>query len=143
VAKAVDGRSDTAELVIGGSAPDRPGFFYQPTLVTGVKQDDDLVQGEVFGPVATVQTFADEAEALQLANGTIYGLAASAWTRDSGRAMRAGRDLNFGSVWINDYFVLGPEVPQGGFGASGFGKEGGLPGVDQLTRLKQVSVSLT
>jgi betaine-aldehyde dehydrogenase len=142
VASAVDSRSATAELVIGGSAPDRPGFFYNPTLLTGVNQDDDLVQGEVFGPVATVQTFSSEEEALQLANDTIYGLAASAWTRDSGRAMRAGRDLNFGSVWINDYFVLGPEVPQGGFGSSGFGKEGGLPGIDQLTRLKQVSVSL-
>jgi len=130
------------ELVIGGDAPDRPGFFYNPTLLTRVGQHDGLVQGEVFGPVATVQTFSSEQEALQLANDTIYGLAASAWTRDSGRAMRAGRDLNFGSVWINDYFVLGPEVPQGGFGSSGFGKEGALPGVDQLTRLKQVSVSL-
>lgn len=142
VDKAVNGRSSTAELVIGGSAPDQPGFFYNPTLLTGVKQDDDLVQGEVFGPVATVQTFSSEEEALRLANDTIYGLAASAWTRDSGRAMRAGRDLDFGSVWINDYFVLGPEVPQGGFGSSGFGKEGGLPGIDALTRLKQVSVSL-
>jgi betaine-aldehyde dehydrogenase len=142
VAKAVDNRSATAELVTGGSAPDRPGYYYHPTLVTGVKQDDELVQGEVFGPVATVQTFSSEEEALHLANDTVYGLAASAWTRDSGRAMRAGRDLEFGSVWINDYFVLGPEIPQGGFGSSGFGKEGGLPGVDELTRLKQVSVSL-
>lgn len=140
---AVSGRSATAEIVIGGSAPDQPGFFYHPTLLTGVSQDDELVQGEVFGPVATVQTFSSEEEALQLANDTVYGLAASAWTRDSGRAMRAGRDLDFGSVWINDYFVLGPEVPQGGFGSSGFGKEGGLPGIDALTRLKQVSVSLT
>lgn len=142
VANAVDGRSTTSELVLGGSAPDRPGFFYNPTLLTGVQQSDALVQGEVFGPVATVQTFESEEEALKLANDTIYGLAASAWTRDSGRAMRAGRDLNFGSVWINDYFVLGPEVPQGGFGSSGFGKEGGLAGIDELTRLKQVSVSL-
>ena len=140
---AVSGRSATAEIVIGGSAPDRRGFFYHPTLLIGVSQEDDLVQGEVFGPVATVQTFSSEEEALQLANDTAYGLAASAWTRDSGRAMRAGRDLDFGSVWINDYFVLGPEVPQGGFGSSGFGKEGGLPGIDALTRLKQVSVSLT
>lgn len=142
VDKAVRGRCDTTELVIGGSAPDQPGFYYNPTLLTGVKQGDALVQGEVFGPVATVQAFSSEEEALQLANDTIYGLAASAWTRDSGRAMRAGRDLNFGSVWINDYFVLGPEVAQGGFGSSGFGKEGGLPGVEALTRLKQVSVSL-
>lgn len=142
VEKAVGGRSVNTELVIGGDAPDRPGFFYNPTLLTGVRQHDELVQGEVFGPVATVQAFSSEEEAVRLANDTIYGLAASAWTRDSGRAMRAGRDLNFGSVWINDYFVLGPEVPQGGFGSSGFGKEGGLPGIDQLTRLKQVSVSL-
>jgi betaine-aldehyde dehydrogenase len=143
VERAVSSRGSHTELVIGGDAPDQPGFFYNPTLLTGVRQDDDLVQGEVFGPVATVQTFSSEEEAIRLANDTIYGLAASAWTRDSGRAMRAGRDLNFGSVWINDYFVLGPEVPQGGFGSSGFGKEGGLPGLDELTRLKQVSISLT
>ncbi len=143
VALAVDGRGDRTELILGGTAPDRPGFFYNPTLITGVEQDDALVQGEVFGPVATVQTFSSEEEALQLANDTIYGLAASAWTRDSGRAMRAGRDLNFGSVWINDYFVLPVEAPQGGFGSSGFGKEGGLPGVDQLTRLKEVTISLS
>jgi betaine-aldehyde dehydrogenase len=143
VQKAVDGRSASTELVIGGDAPDRPGFYFNPTLVTGVKQDDDLVQGEVFGPVATVQRFDSEEHAFQLANDTMYGLAASAWTRDAGRAMRAGRDLNFGSVWINNYFVLGPEVPQGGFGASGFGKEGGSAGLDALTRLKQVSISLS
>lgn len=143
VQKAVNGRGPATELVIGGDAPSRPGFYFNPTLVTGVQQDDDLVQGEVFGPVATVQTFDTEEHALQLANDTVYGLAASAWTRDAGRAMRAGRDLNFGSVWINDYFVLGPEVPQGGFGASGFGKEGGSAGLEALTRLKQVSISLT
>ena len=142
VQKAIEGRSDSTELVLGGDAPDRPGFYFNPTLVTGVQQNDDLVQGEVFGPVATVQKFDSEEHALQLANDTIYGLAASAWTRDAGRAMRVGRDLNFGSVWINNHFVLGPEVPQGGFGASGFGKEGGLPGLDELTRLKQVSISL-
>ncbi|MFI5953827.1 aldehyde dehydrogenase family protein [Cryptosporangium sp. NPDC051539] len=142
VRKAVEGRSASTELVIGGDAPDRPGFYFNPTLVTGVAQDDPLVQEEVFGPVATVQTFGSEEDALRLANDTAYGLAASAWTRDAGRAMRAGRELNFGSVWINDYFVLGPEIAQGGFGASGFGKEGGLPGLDELTRLKQVSISL-
>lgn len=142
VQQAVDGRGASTELVIGGDAPDRPGFYFNPTLLTGVHQNDDLVQGEVFGPVATVQRFESEEHALQLANDTAYGLAASAWTRDAGRAMRVGRDLNFGSVWINDYFVLGPEIPQGGFGASGFGKEGGLPGLDELTRLKQVSISL-
>jgi betaine-aldehyde dehydrogenase len=142
VQAAGDGRRDGTEVVIGGDAPDRPGYYFNPTLLTGVAQDDDLVQREVFGPVATVQTFSSEEEAFAMANDTAYGLAGSAWTQDSGRAMRAGRALDFGSVWINDYFVLGPEVPQGGFGASGYGKEGGLPGLDELTRLKQVSVSL-
>jgi betaine-aldehyde dehydrogenase len=142
VAEAIAARPAGAEVVLGGEAPDRPGFFFNPTLITGVDQSDPLVQREVFGPVATVQTFRDEEQAIEFANGTSYGLAASVWTRDGARGLRLARELNFGSVWVNNHFVLGPEVPQGGFGASGYGKEGGAAGLEEMTRLKQVSISL-
>jgi len=142
VAEAIAARPAGAEIVLGGEAPDRPGFFFNPTLITGVDQSDPLVQREVFGPVATVQTFRDEEQAIEFANGTSYGLAASVWTRDGARGLRLARELNFGSVWVNNHFVLGPEVPQGGFGASGYGKEGGAAGLEEMTRLKQVSISL-
>jgi betaine-aldehyde dehydrogenase len=142
VRSAVSTRPRQTRLVLGGDAPDRPGYFFNPTLITDIEQADPLVQREVFGPVATVQPFRDEDQAVAYANGTNYGLAASVWTADGARGLRIARDLNFGSVWVNNHFVLGPEVPQGGFGASGYGKEGGLAGVDEMTRLKQVSVRL-
>lgn len=138
----VDDRPEHAELILGGDAPDGPGFFFNPTLIGRVEQSDDLVQKEVFGPVATVQTFTSEDEALELANGTPYGLAASVWTRDIGRALRVSRDLEFANVWVNNHFVLSPELPQGGFGASGFGKEGGIAGIEEFTQLKQIGISL-
>ena len=138
----IDGRSRGARLLTGGTRPDLPGFYLAPTVVTDVEQSDALVQQEIFGPVITVQSFDTDEQGLEYANGTRYGLAASVWTRDLARAHRFGNALNAGSVWINDHTLFSPDVPQGGYGDSGYGKENGVLGAEELTRLKQISVNL-
>jgi betaine-aldehyde dehydrogenase len=138
----LDRRSPNSEVVTGGTAPHRQGFFFEPTVVAGVQQGDELVQEEIFGPVVTVQEFADEAEALSLANDVQHGLAGSVWTRDVARGLRMVKELNFGNVWINNHMALGPDLPIGGFRGSGYGKEGGLAGIEEFTRVKQVVISL-
>jgi betaine-aldehyde dehydrogenase len=130
-----------AEIVTGGDRPDLPGFFLEPTIVTGLAQEDELVQQEIFGPVFTVQTFADEAEAIAMANGTSFGLAASVWTENLGRALRVSNALNFGTVWVNAHLSLAPELPVGGFGDSGHGYENGLMGLEEYTRIKHVGIN--
>ncbi|UNO39684.1 gamma-aminobutyraldehyde dehydrogenase [Streptomyces sp. MST-110588] len=142
VKRFIDGLPAHAKIEAGGQQVGEKGYFFAPTVISGLKQDDEIIQHEVFGPVITVQSFRDEDQAVEWANGVEYALASSVWTKDHARAMRMSKKLDFGCVWINTHIPLVAEMPHGGFKKSGYGKDLSGYGFEDYTRIKHVMTSL-
>jgi acyl-CoA reductase-like NAD-dependent aldehyde dehydrogenase len=130
-----------AELVVGGVRPDRPGAYYAPTVLANPDQRSEIVQDEVFGPVVTVQRFADEEQAVAWANDVKFGLSSSLFTGSISKAMRVARRLQFGTVWINEHFTLASETPHGGVKESGWGKDGSKYALEDYTVVKHITIN--
>jgi betaine-aldehyde dehydrogenase len=138
----VDRTPKHAKVVAGGSQITGPGYFFEPTVICDLKQNDEMIQNEMFGPVITVQKFSDEQEALKWANGVEFALASSVWTRDLGKAMRMTKNLDFGCVWVNTHIPMVAEMPHGGYKKSGYGKDLSAYALDDYTRIKHVMINL-
>ena len=138
----VDRTPKHAKVVAGGSQITGPGYFFEPTVICDLKQNDEMIQNEMFGPVITVQKFSDEQEALKWANGVEFALASSVWTRDLGKAMRMTKNLDFGCVWVNTHIPMVAEMPHGGYKKSGYGKDLSAYALDDYTRVKHVMANI-
>ena len=132
---------DRAELVVGGHRPDRPGAYFEPTIIANPDQKSEIIQDEVFGPVVTVQRFSDEEQAVRWANDVKFGLASSVFTGSISKAMRVARRLQFGTVWINEHFTLASETPHGGVKESGYGKDGSKYALEDYTTVKHITIN--